>query len=169
VVSSSDNGTYDFDFSSLEPIVKTIKHRNGKVYFLKEADEDLVCKWQNMHVAAAKMADGKVVGVSGVADAEPVLVAGCLKEVIYASDGTVKQEKVVTVQEVRSWSHKIIKPLFEEAKRISGLDDNETPEFLEAQIKNFQDKLNRVKGGNKEDGGETPLGNSSDATTDSSE
>jgi hypothetical protein len=116
-------------FDSLEPqeVPVTIA---GKQYVLREASEDVACKFRNAAMRAARMTEGKVVGVDGLADAEPVLVGGCLFEKVESEHkGETKVGwAAVGVAAVRTWPARIVKPLFERAKAMSDLaEGGETP------------------------------------------
>jgi hypothetical protein len=143
---TANGRVYKYDFNDLAPVAIYFKH-GPKEYVLREASEDIIVKYQNIQIGAARMAEGKVVGISGLADAEPALVAGCVFEVIYASDGTVRSEKPMTIQEIRTWPHRIVKPLFNDIKEMNGLNEEDNIEVLEARIKNDQERLTRLKSG----------------------
>lgn len=118
----------DLVFEDLEPkfvdVWLTSKKPDKPSHRLREATEDVACKFRNAAMRAARMTDGKVVGVDGMADCEPILVAGCLFKLVPdpKSPGGVR-ELACTVGEVRSWSARVVGPLFDRAKLISGMTD----------------------------------------------
>ena len=109
----------------------------GKAYILREASEGAACKYRNKAMAAARMADGKLVGMDGAADVEPLLVSLCLWEV------TDKGERPVSLATVMGWPARVVKPLFARAKAMSALDEEEqeTRETLEEKMAALQGKL----------------------------
>lgn len=116
------------DFSLINPVELPVIVGDKK-YILREASGDAACKYRNNLLKSTKMSpDGKVQSVEGLADIEPFLVSLCLFEV------TEKGDKPVALHTIRSWPNRVQKALFEEAKRISYLDDIETVESLNKQI-----------------------------------
>ena len=106
------------DFSTLEPIAVPVRY-GGKSYTLREATGGAAVKYRNAMLACARLGpDGKPVSVSGLADLEPMLIASCLFD---------EQGKPVPDKTVREWPSRVLRQLFETAKRISGLDEGETP------------------------------------------
>lgn len=100
-----------FDFEEIEI--------DGKPYVLREPSGDAATKWRNTTTSGARLADGKVVGLSGIADADPLLVSLCLFE-CYENRGQT-MERPVTLLQVRSWPDRIQKELAEAAKRLGNL------------------------------------------------
>lgn len=86
-------------------------------YLLVEATEDVACKFRNASLNNMKVDDGKIVGMSGVADVEPLLVSMCLLK-------NVGNSMVpVDISTVRAWPSRIVKKLFETIKEISELGE----------------------------------------------
>lgn len=101
-----------FDLSVTEIPVKI-----GDVeYTLKEASGDASIKYRNMVMGRVKMLDGKPSQMDNLADSEPFLVHLCL----FDSEG-----KNVPINIIRSWPARIQKSLFEKAKEISQLDEED--------------------------------------------
>lgn len=106
---------------------------DGKVrnFVLRKANGAAVSAFRNALMAGAKIEKNKVTGIGNIADAEPVLVAACLKEVVTDDRGT-RLERPVTVEYVRSLDYSVIESLFTTVKQISDLKNllgaNETPE-----------------------------------------
>lgn len=112
-------------------------------YVLREASEGAACQFRNAITKAAKMADGKVVGIENIGDVEPLLVSLCLFEVL--PDGGTKNIGV-PIQVVRGWPARVVKQLFAKAKEISELDEAaETEEAIEQQIARLQERLNAMR------------------------
>lgn len=133
-------GIYDDIVLDLEP--KSVRVTlAGEPYLLREASEDAACRFHNAAMRAAKMSDGKVTGVDGVADSEPILVAGCLFKLVKVKGRDVEQP--VSLQFVRDLPARVVKPLFERAKRISGLDE-EPESVLRKRIAEDTKKLDEL-------------------------
>lgn len=94
-----------FDFSDddvrVREIVVTLGAK-GK-FTLREADEETACMYRNIAMDKTVLKDGKVSGVSGFADLEPMLVGQCL----FDSNGVQ-----VGSDFVRKLPARIVKPLF---------------------------------------------------------
>ena len=117
---------------------------DGKAYVLREASEAAAVQYRDITINGAKMQDGKVVGVHGISRAEPTLVSLCLFE---KGD---KGEVAVAFATVASWPARVVKDLFENAKRISHLnEEEETVETLEKQIAALQERLAAKRGGDE--------------------
>jgi hypothetical protein len=114
------------DFSSLQPVEEPIKIL-GKDYIVREASEAAATSWRNHSIAATKIDDGKTVGFSGLADAEPLLVSLCLFE--NNGHGMIG----VPLETVLAWPSRIVTPLYNYIKEISGLDKEEKLEESEAK------------------------------------
>jgi len=144
-VTTEDNndGTLVFDLKRIIiPIRITEKDGTLRKYELKEATSDVATHWRNSIINKTKIQDGKAVGLSNVADSEPLLVSMCL----FRAEG---KKDNVKLEEVRSWPSRIVKSLFEKAKEISDLDEDEDDnvEAMEKQIEELQGKLEIAKQG----------------------
>lgn len=107
----------DFVFDEEELKLKEIPVTLGKdKYTLREATEDAACAWRNATMSKMEMTDGKVSGMGGVADVEPLLVSMCL----FNSEG-----KNVGEPFVRALPSRIVKPLFEWIQEVSGLKEKD--------------------------------------------
>lgn len=89
----------------------------GRDYTLVEPSEDAACRWRNLATSKAKMQDGKVVGMDGIADVQPYLVSLCLFE------ETDKGRVAVPLSVIRGWPARVVKVLFERAKELGDLDE----------------------------------------------
>lgn len=88
-------------------------------YVLKEASGDAACRWRNAQLRAARMVEGKITGVGDIADTEPLLVSLCL---------FTREGKPVPLATVRAWPNRVQKALFERAKAISHLNEDQQPQ-----------------------------------------
>lgn len=129
-------------FESLEPIEIPVKIA-GKDYVLREAGEAFASKYQNALMSSTKVVEGtdgnKSATVQGISDTEALLVSLCLFEI-----GQNNSKVNVNVNTIRTWPHRVVKPLFQKAEEISGLGANETEATLLKRLKDTQDKLNKL-------------------------
>lgn len=117
---SANGDDFDFDFDSIK-IRKVPVRLGGKRYLLVEASEETACLYRDATIRAGKLGpDGRVSHMDGLARAEPLLVARCLFE-----DKDGEPGKQVAEQFVLDLPARVVKPLFEKAKEISGLDKAE--------------------------------------------
>ncbi len=112
----------EFDFDGLEETRIPVKY-GGHLYLLCEATGGTAAKYQNTMLSAARMERGadksvKVSGMGGLADAEFVLLAGCLWHT--NPDGSKKSTVAESV--IRGWPHRVTEPLYKKAKEISLID-----------------------------------------------
>jgi hypothetical protein len=127
----------------LEPQQVKVKIKD-KHYHLREASADAAVKFRNATLKAAKMSDGKVVGMENLADAEPLLVSLCLykagkdEELVLAPDGNPDSRQLVPQQTIRGWPDRTQKVLFDKIKEMSPtLEGKETLESLDKKIELF--------------------------------
>lgn len=120
-----------FDIGKQTVIPINIKNEEGGIeeYELREASGDDACRWKNAIIERTMLGpDGKPTGMKNIADTEPILVSLCLYD--------VSLKKKVPVSKVRSWPARVQKALFEKAKEISDLDEDD--EAVQATVKNGQ-------------------------------
>jgi hypothetical protein len=87
----------------------------GKLYLLREATGAGAARWRGAVIRAARFgADGKVERLDGAADSELILVNECLVDA---------SGRRTPLQVLQGWPARVVKALFEEAKRISELDE----------------------------------------------
>ena len=159
------------NFDDLAPVQIPVTVKGVK-YLLCEASGDAATKWRNANVAAARYDDGKMVGVDGIANSEPLLVSLCLCET--NPDGGVKYNKqgdpcFVPIRTIRAWPARIQRKLHDTIKQISDLDEAETREVLEKRLADTEKKLaaldtaegkDTAEGRAKNAPGATPAGSS---------
>lgn len=148
----------NFDLTPVE-IPVTI---GGKAYVLREATEAAACTWKNTAISKARVRDGKVESLGNLADQQPLLVSLCLFE---QGEAEGSKEKAVSLQTVKSWPSRVVSALFEKAKDISKLGEDEAPETvgsLDEKINTLMEKREKLMG---EQGGDTYAKNSQDGTT----
>jgi hypothetical protein len=133
-------------FDDLQPIQKTVKVGETN-YILKEASAATAAQYRSACVRAARMQDGKVVGMEGIGEVEPLLVSLCLFET--NKEGQIFRSVPITT--VKSWRARIVKILFEKAKEISELDEKETEEILTKRLTEIQKKLDDFRAAKEAD------------------
>lgn len=135
-------------FDSLEPITVPVKIA-GEDYILKEAGEASASRYLNELMKTTRVvesADGnKHATMDGISNTEALLVSLCL----FKLDGKTGATKNVDINLIRSWPHRIVKPLYERAELISGLKKVETEESLTKQLKDTQEKLKKYQKANQ--------------------
>ncbi len=123
-------------FDDLAPVSVPVTIGKKKC-LLREASGDAACQYRNLLTAAARMNDGKVVGMHGVADAEPLLVSLCLFE-LYDLKGEQKERRFL-LSEIRGWRSSVQRALFDKIKEISpGLDEKDTPETVRKRLETME-------------------------------
>lgn len=110
----------ELDFSTLTVEDLPVTGPNGEKFILRVADGEAGTRWRDWNMTHTKAgADGiSALPVEGLAEAAPILVAGCLFRVVEG-----KEPQKMTKEEVKKLPYKMINALFEKAKDISGLND----------------------------------------------
>lgn len=131
-------------FDDITPVSVPVRIA-GKDYVLRETTGDASCKWRNALLAATKLgSDGKPTSLSGMADSEPLLVSLCLFEVY--DQGGERKERSVPLGVVRAWPYRLVKALFNRAKQISHLDEEqESEEALLSRMEADRGKLRALQ------------------------
>lgn len=133
-----------FEEKDLEPIVVPVTI-GKKEYELREADEDTAVKYRNASISGVTWGqDGSATKMENIGDVEPLLVSLCLREVVKREGGTTTY-RPVTVQNLLKWKPKVVRKLFETAKEISNLNEEDTEEGLVKQIADLQQRLARLR------------------------
>lgn len=120
----------EFDFDGLEMKSFPVKFK-GRKYILVEASGGTVAKYRTAMLGGALMEKStagnvKVSGMGGLAEAELVLLAGCL---CFADDqGNPVEVKTgvystVPIETLRAWPNRVLEPLAARAKEISAIDE----------------------------------------------
>ncbi len=119
--------TNRFDFDAREAAdlspkeVRGIRWK-GKEYVLRQASEDANVQFTDAKIKHARMNDGKLVALSGGGELASLLLSRCLFRITIRPDGT-EAFQPVTAQSIRNeWPPHYVADLFEEAKRISHID-----------------------------------------------
>ncbi len=127
------------DFGDITPIVVSVTI-NQERYELREATGDVACRYRNALLKCTQLGpEGKPQKIEGMADIEPFLVSMCL----FKENGAAVNAAVV-----RAWPSHVLKKLFETAKEISKLDEDETVESLEKQKAAIEKQLAKLREGN---------------------
>lgn len=142
-----NDNPFDFDAQEAADLtpkeIRGIKWK-GRNYVLKEATEDAHIKFTNARIRAARMEDGKLTALAGGAEVEALLVSLCLFEIGERPDGS-EVLKPVAEQTIRSqWPPRYIRKLFEEAKRISDIDQPDK-KTLDQRIADKEKELEKLR------------------------
>lgn len=132
-----------FDFDDITPQERPV-NIGGRRYLVREASEGVATRYRNAVMRAGKMADGVVVGIEGLADAEPLLVSLCMFEVMTGNGDGQEPYRPVLLKTVRDWPARVVKPIFEWIKLVSALDEAETKEVLFKRIAEAKKKLKKL-------------------------
>lgn len=140
------------DFGDLKPVEIPVSIQ-GKQYVLREASGDAACRFRNAVAKSYKLTpDGKAVAIDGLPDVEPLLVSMCLYvpgadgKLVVKANGDVDQKTLVPIATIRGWPSSVMKKLFEKAKAISELGENDNIEVVEKQIEVLQRRLAFLRG-----------------------
>lgn len=120
-IPSDQAHTREIVYEDLAPIEVPIRIGKDR-YILREATADAARKWRNSIMSSTTVVDGKVTAVGNLADSEAYLLSMCLYPVRPDTHGTVSN-KPVHISTILSWPNRIVRPLFERAKVISGLEE----------------------------------------------
>ncbi len=103
----------------------------GKKYTLWEATGEMVIKYRNETAKYLKIGtEGRATTVEGSANADPYLVSLCL---------TDEAGGPVSMATIKSWPNKVSQTLYEKAKELSGIDEDE--QSLLKQMASIKRKL----------------------------
>lgn len=129
-------------FDDIAPVEIPVRV-GSRSYILREASEAAASQYKNAQLKAMKLAESadgsKHSSIDGMAETEALLVSLCLFE--KTENGG---ERTVPILEIKKLPHRIIKPLFEKAEAISGLQNKETKEEIVKKIKELQGKLQKT-------------------------
>lgn len=156
------------DFDDAAPHCEPVRV-NGKVlYWLHEASEGDAAKFTSARAKTARMVNGKVVGVEGGGEIPSLLVSLCLYradsngEMPRLKDGSPDVSRRIPQSVILSWKPRMVQRLFERAKTISELGEQETEESLLKQVEEINERLKELRA-EKEEG--EPAKNGLDSST----
>lgn len=115
-------------------------------YVLRQAPSKQVTRWRNHSFQSSRIVvtdDKRTIQAGDIAGLEPLLVSYCL----FLSQESNGQRvlKPVALQTIENWPNPIVAKLFERAKEISRIDEEEeTQEVLEKRLKETQLKLGKL-------------------------
>ena len=90
-------------------------------YILVEADSETGTMYKNQAMAAGRFSEeGKLAGVNGLAEVEPLLVSRCL----FKLDAAMERHPV-TLATVKAWPNRVVKSLYQKAQAMSDLKEDE--------------------------------------------
>jgi polyhydroxyalkanoate synthesis regulator phasin len=135
-----DDCTMDFDSDPAPQEVKVTYQQ--KTYYLREPSEAIAVEYQNMATRATTITDGEM-KLGNLNDAEPYLVSKCLWEKINEQDKEI--ERNVPLGLLRLWPSRVVRPLFDKAKEMGRLGQNESEDGLKKEITRLQKKLKKMQ------------------------
>lgn len=132
----------EFNFDDLTPLEIPVLFRDKK-YKLYEATEDAARQYNNSQTKCTEFSEGGVSGIKGpLADSRSLLLSLCLFNVNEQGD----KGSPVPLKFILSWPARVVKPLFEKLKEISGIDeDEESEDSLKKEIEKLQVKLTNLQ------------------------
>jgi hypothetical protein len=123
---------FDFDFDQGQPTEVKIRFQ-GKNWTLREASEETAVKMRGMQLSNARVVGGQLqANVDRIAESQAFLVSRCLFD---------DENKPVKVEVIRSWPSRVVKPLFERCKEMSGLAEQDDQPALEKRFVELVGKL----------------------------
>lgn len=126
-----------YDLTPVEIPVKI----GGKNYILREADGAAAVQYRNAMLSCTQIGtDGKPSSVKGMAGTEPLLVSLCL-----LTNEPSETRRAVMIDEVKAWPYRIQKGLYDKAKEISELEEEDTEESLLKERAKIDKKLEAVR------------------------
>jgi hypothetical protein len=126
---------------SLEPIEEKLTIA-GQNYVLREAGTEAVARYRDARYKGAKVGDDGRLQDMSQAQAESILIAGCLFKV--EGNATVG----VHVSTIRGWTYRVTRRLFDRCYQICGLDEEDSIEEMEQQIERLKRIVERRRSKN---------------------
>ncbi len=124
---------YDLTLVEIDVTIGSVK------YILREASGKAACIYRNAMFGHTTLGpEGNPVSFRGIADIEPLLVSLCL----FKAEGNTP----VTIEVVREWPSRILTSLYDKAKEISNLaEDEDTEESLVKEQKSLEKRQKALK------------------------
>ena len=123
------------NFNDLTPI-EVVVPIDGKSYTLREASGVAATRYANAKLERMTLKDGKPVSLKGMADTESLLVSFCL------FDAANNPVPLATIQ---AWPNRVGSWLFDEAKKISNIDQEESLADLTKQRDELNEKIAKLQ------------------------
>ena len=126
----------EIDLGSLDPIEIPVKI-GGEDYVLCEAMESQTIAYRDAMMSRMEMSrDGKQTKFKSIAGVDAYLVSMCLYHI---GDGT---RGSVSVEKIKSWPSRIVKPLYRKIKEISELDEPDDDDEADEKNSEFANEQN---------------------------
>jgi hypothetical protein len=125
VAAPTQENKYDFDRRvELDATPREIRgiRWKGRDYVLKSCPEKGHVKFTDAKIKYARMNDGKLVGLSGGGELPSLLLSFCLFRVVLRPDGSEAFQPLTQQHIQDDWPPHFVQELFEDAKRISHID-----------------------------------------------
>ena len=120
---------------------------DGDMYVLKEASAQAATEFQNkalenfdMEIDEEGKTRTKISGSGSLADQAPFLLSKCLYK--RNEEGTLTRVELALI---KSWPNRIIKPLYELARDMSDLGEEESLEGLRKEQKKLAEKIAKLE------------------------
>lgn len=134
-----------YDLEPKEIPVTLSSKRGKKSYVLREPSTHAATRYRNATLSAAKMEDGKINGMDGLADAEPLLVSLCL--FVPMENRPPEQWATVPIQEVMAFPNRVQADLFAKIKELDpSITGDETVESMEKQVEDLMKRIAEKRG-----------------------
>lgn len=109
----------------------------GREYVLREPSEAAVLLFRQAQLKGGSMVEGKTtVSIERIYESQSILVASCTFEKL--KDGAESQAKA---EVVKSFPARVVKDLFQRAKKMGELDEDDTEEGIAKQIEALEKRL----------------------------
>jgi hypothetical protein len=131
--------------------------KDKKRYVLKAPSEGANIRVRNSQMRGARLVDGKLtMDAERLADSQSLLVSLCLFD---------EGGRPVPLSVIQSWPALYVKAIFDKAKELGGMDEEESAEALERRLAETQRRLDALRNGHT---AEESAKNSPGATTGTS-
>jgi hypothetical protein len=102
-----------------------IEYEDGTThhFILRKANGSAIAAFRKVMLQNAKIQGNNMVGIGNAAEAEPVLIAQCMREVTYDGENKRTGDKPVSSELIRSWDYSLIRNIMDELKKISDMKD----------------------------------------------
>lgn len=151
----------EFRFDDLTPRSKPATI-GGKRYILREASEGAAAKYRDALQEGTRVSQEGEAFVGSNGGADTLLLSLCLFE-LYDLRGEEKERSVV-LSEVHRWPARIVRPMVDWIKEVSGMTQTATAEGIQKEIAKLQLKLKRLEKDGSSKNGHSPTPQPSDTT-----
>ena len=131
-------------YDDLSPQVFEFSYR-GAEYVLREPSESAALAFRQAQLKNAKMVDGKVTtDIERIYDSQSLLVTNCVFVKAKTKDGT-EVEQPAKIDVIRGFPARVVKDLFDKAREMGGLNEDDTEDGLVKQINGLETRLQKLR------------------------